>query len=398
MKTIYFTVIPALLLSAAVCFGDDPVNEPVELRSREQAQDQYHARIDQDEIPALVQAMQRARFSHANQVEVQQTIKAANQEGLPVEPLTHKVHEGIAKNVSEDRIVEAVHRVRYRYAKAYRKAGELEVEPDQEQLLGNLIAGAYAAGLTDPECDRIMAALRTRTRTATRSQNQQQLHIQTMATALTMARRGVSPETISEVLVNALEFSHQQQYMHKMRHAFVHSSRYGTPEGTALRFAQRLSQGGDPTTLSVARTEGDQNDDPGNSRGGPGASGQGNGAGNNDGNGGGSGSSNSNSEGSGGSGGSGGSKGSGGSDSSSNASGSSGNSSGSKGSGGSDSGSNASGSSGNSSDSKGSDGTNNSSNSTSSSGSTSGSGSGSNGGSSGPAGSSGGKGGGGRGK
>ena len=383
MKTIYFIVIPALVLSAEICFGCDPVNEPIEPPFREQAQDQYHARIHQEEMPALFQAMHQARFSHANQLQVQKLIDTCLQEGLPVKPITHKVHEGIVKNIPEDRILEAAHRVQERYAHAYRKAGELEVEPGQKLRLGHLIAGAYAAGLTEPECDRILAALRIRTRTATRSQNQQELHVETIATARALARRGVSSETISEVLVNALEFSYQPQGMHKMRHAFVQSSQYAAPEQTAHRFANLISQGVDPNNLSVARMEGDHKDNPGGSRGGPGASGgngsgglgQGNGAGNNGGNSGRSGSSNSNSDRSGGSGGSGGSKGSGGSDSGSNASGSSGSSSGSNGSG----------------------GTNDNSNSSSSSGSTSGSGSGSNGGSKGSAGSSGGKGGGGRG-
>ena len=366
MKTINITVIPALLFSAAVCLGDDPVKEPVELRSREQAQDQYHARIHQEEMPALFQAMHQARFSHANQLQVQKLIDTCLQEGLPVKPITHKIHEGIVKNIPEDRIIEAAHRVQKRYEKAYRKAEELEVDPDQRPRLGHLIAGAYAAGLTEPECDRILAALQIRTRTRTRSQNQQELYIQTIATARAMARRTVSSETISEVLVNALEFSYPPQGMHTMRHAFVQSSRHGTPEETAHRFAKRISQGVDPNNLSVARTEGEQKGNPGGSGGGPGASGgdgsgglgQGNGAGNNGGNSGRSGSSNSSSNRSGGTGGSGGSKGSGGSDSSSNASGSSGSSSGSNGSG----------------------GTNDNSNSTSSSGSTSGSGGGSNGG------------------
>ena len=384
MKTIYFIVIPALMLSAEVCFGCDPVNEPIEPPFREQAQDQYHARIHQEEVPALVQAMQQARFSQDNQLQVQKLIDTCLQEGLPVKPITDKVHEGIVKNIPEDRIIEAAHRVHERYARAYGKASDLEVEPDQKLRLGHLIAGAYAAGLTEPECDRILAALQIRTRTTTRTQNQKELYIQTMATARAMARRGVSSETISEVLGNALEFSYPPQGMHKMRHAFVQSSRHGTPEETAHRFATRISQGVDPNNLSVARTEGDHKDDPGGSRGGPGASGgngsggqgQGNGAGNKGGNAGGSGSSNSNSDRSGGSGSSGGSMGSGGSDSGSNTTGSSGSSSGSNGSG----------------------GTKDNSNSTSGSGSTSGSSSGSNGGSKSSAGSSGGKSGGGRGK
>jgi len=309
MKTIYFTVIPALLLSAAVCFGDEPVNEPVEPPVQEQAQDRYQYGIDQDEVAAAVQAMRQAGFSDLTQVDVQQTIEEALEEGLPVKPLTHKVHEGIVKNIPEDRIVDAVQSVRQRYRHAYGKASELEVEPDQEEPLGDMIAGAYAAGLTYPECDRIMAALlRTRTRTRTRSQNQQELYIQTMATARTMARRGVSPETISEVLVKALEFSYQPDDMRRMRRAFVQNSQYRTPEQTARRYAERLSQGVDPTNLSVAGVEGDQNDDPGGSRGGRGGpggdsagAGNGDGAGSSGGNGGGSGGSNSNSGGSGGS-------------------------------------------------------------------------------------------------
>jgi len=274
MKKIYFAVSFILLVCASIASASEPLEANTELISQEQAREVFQAQLDKDDMPALLQAMNREAFSHANIVRVQQIIEEAEKEGLPTEPLTDKVYEGIAKTVDEDSIVGAVIRVRHRYAYAYRRAGELVVDADQEKILGNLIAGAYTAGLTEEECDSIMAALQTRTRSMNRSQAQQ-LNIETMNTARVMAHRDVSSETISDVLVTALDKSYQAKEMEEMQHTFRNRTRYGSAEKVAQQFSNDISRGLGVGSLGHNSSNGGGSDNTRDSNGGSGGAGGG---------------------------------------------------------------------------------------------------------------------------
>jgi hypothetical protein len=311
MKKKYFAISFILLVSASIASASEPQVATTELISQEQAREVFQAQLDKDDMPALLQAMNREEFSHANIVRVQQIIEEAEKEGLPTEPLTDKVYEGIAKTVDEDSIVGAVRRVRHRYAYAYQRAGELVVDPDQEKVLGDLIAGAYTAGLTEEECDSIMAALQTRTRSMNRSQVQQ-LSVETINTARIMAHRDVSSETISDVLVTALDKSYQAKEMEEMQHSFMNRTRYGSAEQVAQQLSNDISRGLGVGSLGRNSSSGGGSDNNRNSNGGSG--GAGGGGSNSSGNGGGgssSGSGNSGNSGGGSNGGSGGGSGGG---------------------------------------------------------------------------------------
>lgn len=324
MKTNYFTLICMLLVATSVAQADEPLTQSTELLSQEQATETYQTPVDDDGAAALLQAMYREQFRHANMVQVQEEIEEAQKDGLPTKPLTDKVYEGIAKNIEEDVIVQAVTRVRNRYRHAYRQAQELAVDPEQEELLGNLIAGAYTAGLTEEDCDAILAALQTRTRTANQRQDQE-LAIQTMTTARFMAHREVRSKTVSELLVTALDKSYETADLKEMQHSFLNRARYGSAENIARQFSDNINQGMDASALGHSPKRSGESDGSGGA-----GSGGSNGSG---GNSGGAGSGGSNS-----SGGNSGGAGSGGSNSSDGNSGGSGSSGGSGGSSGSGSG------------------------------------------------------------
>ena len=112
MKKKNFIISLMLLACASIAFADEPQLENTELLAQEQAREELQTQIDKDETPALVEAMQREQFRHTNMVRVQKIIEEAQEAGLPTKPLTDKVYEGIAKNVDEERIVQAVSRVR----------------------------------------------------------------------------------------------------------------------------------------------------------------------------------------------------------------------------------------------------------------------------------------------
>jgi hypothetical protein len=179
MKKTYVIAGAILLASVHVYAADQPYNENTQLQSQEQARVEYQAQIDPEGTPALLQAMQQHRFQHENQLHINTMIREAQQKGLPTEPLMNKVHEGIAKNVPEEKIVQAVERVQNRNENAYRQAGALTSDKQHARQLGQVIAEAYTAGLMEKDAAQIMTQLQTRTRTMNQ-QEAQELRIQTI--------------------------------------------------------------------------------------------------------------------------------------------------------------------------------------------------------------------------
>jgi hypothetical protein len=277
--------------------------------------------------------MNREQFRNTNVVRIQKIIEEAQQEGLPTKPLTDKVYEGIAKNVTEERIVQAVTTVRNRYSNAYRRARELATNTDRERQLGDLIARTYSAGLTEEDCDTIMTALQTRTRSMNQSQAQE-ITIQTITTARIMAHRDVRSRTVSDVLVNALDQSYEASDMKEIQYSFRLRARHGSAENVAQHFAAVINQGLDAKALGKNYARNNENGESGGSNSGSGGAGSGgsNSSGGSGNSGGGSGG-NSNGSSGGSGGGSGSSGGSGGSGSSGGSGGGSGSSGGSGGSG-----------------------------------------------------------------
>ena len=138
--------------------------QSTQLNYRQETAVQYQARVKPDDTSAMLQAMQRYRFTKENTLRVRRMLKDAQQQELPTTPITDKVSEGIAKKIDEDTIVRAAVRVLERYQNAYRRASTLTTDKQLARQLGRTLAGAYTAGLKDEDCARIMTRLRTRTR------------------------------------------------------------------------------------------------------------------------------------------------------------------------------------------------------------------------------------------
>jgi len=230
-------------IASSVC-AQDSSSVAIELRqqSKTRAAAQFGDEIT--EMPALLKAMERHRFTHTNRVRVQQAIEAAEVEGLPTGPLAEKVHEGIAKGVSEERIVAAMSRVQSRYSYAYRQARQLGRTKAEIEQLGTVIAEANTAGFKQADCDKVVEKLRTQMRSQARQQNRaEELALQTMAVARLMARRGVQSETVADVLASALDQSYAATAMQQLQQAFLSQARRGTAQKTAAQLTEHVDSG-----------------------------------------------------------------------------------------------------------------------------------------------------------
>jgi hypothetical protein len=205
----------------------------------------------------LSEAMHQNRFSQANMERIRELLEDMEQDGLPTEPVTDKVYEGIAKSVEPEIIVQAAERVRNRYRIAERQAGELIPASQQRTRLREMIVGAYAAGMTEPECSNLVSQLQSRTRSMDAAEVQE-LTLQTMATARAILRRGASAENTSQLLEQALQQSYQAGDMEQVRHQFEYRARYGSPDHVAAQFNDEIGSGAKAEELGRSRNRGSE--------------------------------------------------------------------------------------------------------------------------------------------
>jgi hypothetical protein len=104
-------------------------------------------------VPAAAAAQDGARLDHASAAAVERLLEEARAARLPVEPLRHKVAEGLSKGAAGPLIVRAVERLRDRLAVAASALGEDASAPD-------LVAGAALMdlGITGMHLRRIRSA------------------------------------------------------------------------------------------------------------------------------------------------------------------------------------------------------------------------------------------------
>lgn len=275
MKKKYLLTICLLFAAQQAYAADQPLNETVQVQTqgRVQLQDKIHNPVqdkdqlrsqdqlqtnDRDQIrihdpiekndQAYLQTMHRHQFKEQNIVRIQNMIQDAQKKGLPTEPLMSKIHEGIAKKVNEEQVTLAVERVRNRYENAYQYAATLTTDKQLAGQLGQITAEAMTAGLKDQDCEQLMQQLQIHTRLM----NQLEAHelaIQTMTTARVMSRRGVSSETVSDVLNNALEQTYQHREMNTLQHRFVERTKYDSAEDVARGFSSDISRGSQASDL-----------------------------------------------------------------------------------------------------------------------------------------------------
>ncbi len=220
---------------------DDALPENTSLQIRNNTRQMVQTGISQDDATQLTRAMLQHRFQERHIIQAQNTLMETMQSGLPVEPVMNKAFEGMAKNQPDERIVQAMKMTQSRYAYAYRKARELTTDEETQNRLGLSIAQGMGAGLQDKDMEPVMAQLQTRIRQM--SQNQaDELCLQTFLTARVMARLGVDPDNVSDVVCQALQNQFTAREMQQLGSNFNSQSQQMSPNQLANQFAQKIGQ------------------------------------------------------------------------------------------------------------------------------------------------------------
>ena len=224
---------------------DDALPENTSLKIRNNTRQMVQAGMSQDDATQLTRAMLQHRFQEENTIQAQNTLMQTMQSGLPVDPVMNKAFEGMAKNKPDETIVQAMKKTQSRYAYAYQKAQEVTTDEESQNKLGQSIAQGMGAGLQDDNIKRVMTQLQTRIRQMSQTEADE-LCLQSFQTARVMARLGVDPDSVSDVVSQALKNQFSAGEMQQLGTNFNSQSQQTPPNQLANQFAQKIGQGENP--------------------------------------------------------------------------------------------------------------------------------------------------------
>ena len=238
-------IILGICLCSSLAFGDE-VDRRLSTIGNEQIRVHTRAMINVgipgDEAIKMTRLMIQNNYQDQNILRAQKILIDAVEEGLPNRPVMNKAYEGIAKNVQEDRVVEAMEKTRSRYSVAYRHARSITQNPVRVNDIGKTIAESLTAGINNKDAHQIMESLQNSTRQMTRN-NTEAFAEEIFLSLRDMARRSVLSKIATDVVCKALEHQYSVQEIKQMRHSFISRSMNIDPTILAIQYGYDIEHG-----------------------------------------------------------------------------------------------------------------------------------------------------------
>jgi hypothetical protein len=154
----------------------------------------------------------------------------ARQQGLPIDPIMNKAHEGMAKQVQGGAVVNAMEQVQSRYAFSAMQAKAITKDKARMSQIGKIIFDSLSAGMHSEDAERIMQALHER------AQHMNQIHMEELATetfmtARMMARLGHASMSVADTVCQGLQHGYGAKEMHNMRSSIMTNSMHSSSGG-----------------------------------------------------------------------------------------------------------------------------------------------------------------------
>lgn len=242
------------LLSGSILLGD-AVDEGLSVQATEQLK--IHTRsmiqsgIRSQDAVRMTRAMEDRQFPLADILRAQEIVMTTLRAGLPAGPLLSKAQEGMTKGVPAQAITQAMERTRTRYEHAYRNAATLAGRGPAANRTGDVLAEALAAGLVEPDADRILARLRTRDR--------DRIHPLAQASYLTarvMAGYRVPSAAVANTVCSALQSGYGVRDLETLQAMFMKRAKQENPTQVALQYEKRIQSGAPLTGLDRKGSQG----------------------------------------------------------------------------------------------------------------------------------------------
>ena len=244
MKKILLIIL-SIFFFASLAWGDevdDGLSNMATEQIRVHTRAMINAGIPSDDAIKMTRMMIQNRFQQKNTLRAQQIVMDTAKKNLPIEPIMNKAFEGIAKNVHENQVIQAMEKTRNRYSYAYSHAREFTNKRGRTDNIGNAIAKGLAAGMTEKDIERTMERLRQRTRQMTRTRTEM-LAKESFLALRTMARLGVSSKMAADTVCQALQQQYSAKEMKQMHHSFMTRSMSTNPAKLAYQYTHAIRKG-----------------------------------------------------------------------------------------------------------------------------------------------------------
>ena len=244
MKTVALAVF-VVFLFASPAFGDEVDEGLSNMATTELKASTRHmirAGIDTDDAIRMTRAMLESRFSQEHALKAQEIVVRARKEGLPVEPIMNKAHEGMAKRVQHENIIRAMQKVMSRYTFAYQQACKLTQGEAQKKRIMEQVAECVTAGMTDHDVGRLVYQLKYRGQEMPKNEAVG-LAIETFRAAKDIARQRVHSMKATDLALEALKHHYGIREMARMRQSFMKHTRDTSPNTVAEGYFEAIIQG-----------------------------------------------------------------------------------------------------------------------------------------------------------
>jgi len=213
-------------------------NEQIRVHTRAM----INAGIPIDEAIKMTRLMIQNNYKNQNILQAQRILIDTVQGGLPDKPVMNKAYEGIAKNVQEDRVVEAMEKTHERYSVAYRYARSITPNPVRINDIGKIIAESFTAGINNKDAYKIIESLKNSTQQMTNN-NTVAFAEEIFLSLRDMARRSVLSSIATDVVSKALKHQYSLEEIKQMRHSFVSRSMNIDPTVLAIQYGHDIEHG-----------------------------------------------------------------------------------------------------------------------------------------------------------
>jgi hypothetical protein len=244
-KKIWITVFLIIILTASIASGDEVGQTLSGMTSEEvmsSTRQLIQSGINRTSAIELTRAMLQNSFNNRQILKAHTVLMSAHQQGVPLESIISKAFEGMSKHVQTGRIVNAMEKVKTRYAFALQQSRKLSGQKNQMNQMGHIIASGMSAGMNKGGVEKIVLALQSRSR-AMKNDQKIALAMETFKTARDMVRLGVSSSQTVSVVGTALQHQFNAVQMQNMRTSFINDSRTTAVKRLAKSYTMNIQQG-----------------------------------------------------------------------------------------------------------------------------------------------------------
>jgi biopolymer transport protein ExbD len=215
--------------------GDTPA------RIKESARQVISLGVENKGVTKMTQIMLENNFREQQILEAHEMLMKAKRANLPEEPIMDKLHEGVAKQVRAENIIQAMEKVRSRYETASRYALRYAEDGERARVMTREIAECMTAGMGEGDIERIMEMLQKR---RLKRDEAADLATETFRTARSMALTGVASRNIADVVDSAFQKGYGAGEMKKLGNAFLIQARTSSsPSDLAASYSDAIRHG-----------------------------------------------------------------------------------------------------------------------------------------------------------